>query len=210
MLGILIPYASFLEFRTYQMENIKRHVKCPHKVYILHAKPHRIPSTGHQNSLNALLDSSWEECDSFLFFDNDMIFLDDFEEPEEDCWYLPQERQGYTYAWPNLFYFKKHPLMRRVGYANGSDSGGSSWQYLLEISKKKEILRDEEGFPEFQEDYKNLCEEYKIRKWIDRFLIHKTYVFHFRAVSNWIHYPREFNEKKERLILHHVMVKQNS
>ena len=120
MVGILIPYASFYEFLQLQLQNIELFVRCPHKVYTIQSTVHSSPSVGHMNNLNALLDQAWDECDSFLFFDNDMIFLQHFDEPKEDCWFLPQERNGFTYAWPNLMYFKKNELMRRVWFENDS------------------------------------------------------------------------------------------
>ena len=204
MLGILIPYASFHQFEKLQKENIAQFVKCPHKIYVVHSTVFYVPSLGHMANLNTLLDQAWEECDSFLLMDNDMIFLSDFHEPKEDCWFVPQKRENYTYAWPNLMYFKRHWLMRKIEFYQDSDSGGSSWRYLAAVSDKREILQDEEGFTAYQEEYEGLCKKYGVLKWIDHFTLNGSEIFHFRATSNWTKWPVEFIREKEELILHHV------
>ena len=204
MLGILIPYASFHQFVNVQTQNIEKFVKCPHKIYMVLSQIHPVPSLGHMNNLNQLLDEAWEECDSFLFLDNDMIFLTDFHEPKEDCWFVPQAREDYTYAWPNLLYFKKHPFMRKIEFYKDSDSGGSTWRYLAEVTDKKEIKYDEEGFDVYQKDYIDLCKKYGISKWVDHFTLNGCEIFHFRATSNWTKWPAEFQREKEDLIMEHV------
>ena len=201
MLGILICYASFHHFAELQKQNIAKFVKCPYKLYIIHSYLTNNPSAGHMANLNALLDGAWDECDSFLFLDNDMIFLNDFHEPEEDCWYMPQTRSGFTYAWPNLMYFKKHALMRRIGFENGSDSGGSTWRYLAECNSKREITIDDGGLPDFQRDFKALCEHYNVPYWVERYILNRCEIFHFRAMSNWTKYPLEYCQQKEVLVM---------
>lgn len=204
MLGILIPYASFYQFEDLQIQNIKRYVKCPYKIFIVKSTVHAVPSVGHMNNLNALLDDAWDQCDSFLLFDNDMIFLDDFHEPEEDCWFLPQTRSGYTYAWPNLMYFKKNELMRRIWFENDSDSGGTSWRYLASTENKREITYDGKCFGNFEYELERLCDCHGMTIWTDRFRLGKTNIYHFRALSNWTKWPIEFQKAKEELILRHV------
>ena len=51
------------------------------------------PSGRHQDAVNYGIDvaSKLLECTDFLIFDNDMIFLTDFNLPSES-WYLPQQR----------------------------------------------------------------------------------------------------------------------
>ena len=204
MLGILICYASFHEFETYQKKNLERFVKCPCKVYILHSEKHPDPSTGHQINLNCLLNEAWNECDSFLLFDNDMILLTDFHEPEESCWYLPQVREGYEYAWPNLLYFKKHELMQRIWFENNSDSGGSTWRYLEATTNKRTIEADTEGLEEYQEKITALGKQHGIGNWFERYILNGCQIFHFRALSNWTKYPHEYQEGKKALILETV------
>ena len=207
MLGILICYATLHEFEPLQVRNLRRFVKCPHKIYIIHSglSP-KGASAGHMENLNALLDRAWDECDSFLFFDNDMIMLNDFTEPEEDCWYYPQQREGYEYAWTNLIYFKKHPLMRRINFATEfyGDGGGSTWKYLKEISNKKTMTPDQEGMEEYQEEMKVVVEKYGIGAWSERYMLDKTSIFHFRAMSNWTNYPAGYVEEKTKLIFKHA------
>ena len=204
MLGILVSYASFHQFETLQRKNIERFVKCPYKLYICHTSLHGNPSLGHMLTLNSLLDQAWEECDSFLFFDNDMIFLTEFYEPMEDCWYLPQDRSGIHYAWANLLYFKKHPLMKTIGFEHNTDSGGSTWKYLAETPNKKIIPFDADGFEEYKNDVDRLNKEYKRGSWNERFHLNGSQIYHFRAMSNWTKYEEEYMKKKEKLILYHV------
>lgn len=200
MLGILICYASFHSFESLQLQNIKRFVKCPHKVFILKTTVSPDPSTGHQTNLNTLLNEAWDECDSFLFFDNDMIFLNDFHEPEEDCWYWSQEREGFEYAWPNLLYFKKHDLMKRIWFENNSDSGGSTWRYLKETANKKIMSLDGGGMEEYQEQVIALGKKHGVGNCSERYWLNGCPIFHFRAMSNWTKYPIDYIQKKEMLI----------
>lgn len=200
MLGILICYASFHSFESLQRANIQRFVKCPHRIYILKTTVSADPSTGHQINLNTLLANAWEECDSFLLFDNDMLFLDEFQEPTEECWYWSQERNGFEYAWPNLLYFKKHDLMNRIWFENDSDSGGSTWKYLQEAQTKRKITLDKEGMEDYQEQLETLGKKYGIGNWSERYWLNGCPIFHFRAMSNWTKYPIDYLTKKEMLI----------
>lgn len=214
MLGILICYASFHSFEPLQRANIQRFVKCPHKVYILKTTPYGGgASHGHQLNLNTLLDQAWEECDSFLFFDNDMIFLSDFHEPNEKCWYYPQTRdneypwgRGIEYAWPNLFYFKKDALLRQIWFEEGTDSGGSTWKYLKATVEKQQMFPDlENGLEEYRKQIKQLGEKYGIGVWAELYTLNGCSIFHFRAMSNWANYPLDYMSKKEMLIQSHSL-----
>lgn len=204
MLGILIVYASFHSFIPLQRKNIERFVKSPYKIYVLSTSLSPDPSSGHQTNLNTLLEQAWDECDSFLLFDNDMIFLDDFIEPKEECWYFPQDR-GFEYAWPNLLYFKKHPLMKRIWFENDSDSGGSTWRYLKETENKRKMTMDKEGMPEYQEQVIALGKQHGVGNWSERYWLNGTPIFHFRAMSNWTKYPMDYIWKKEMVIQSHVL-----
>lgn len=205
MLGILVCYASFYDFETLQRKNIEKYVKCPYKVYMLHTTVSHNPSAGHMRNLNILLNMAWSECDSFLFFDNDMIFLSDFTEPTEDCWYVPQRKGEETeYAWCNLFYFKKDELLRSIDFENGSDSGGSTWRYLSKTLNKKEIVQEQGGLEEYQKKAEELADEYGLGNWCERWKLNSCYIFHFRNMSNWTKYEKTYINRKERLIIRTV------
>lgn len=207
MLGVLVCYASFHEFMELQSDNFRNHIKCPYMVFSKLASVHPDPSTGHQENLNELLQAAWDRCDSFLIIDNDMIFLNDFTEPSEDCWYLPQKRNDYEYAWANLLYFKKHELMRRIWFENGSDSGGSTWRYLLQTPNKRRIQMDDQGFDAYRKDIERINKQYGLGNWHERYILNGTEIFHFRAMSNWTNYPKDYIKAKEKMILEHVRYK---
>ena len=237
MLAIIICYHSFFEFLPYQLLNLHQFVKCPYRVYIidnsnkghaseLHFLPFPItyvrspiinsnPSDRHQQSLNIGLRAAWNDNDSFLFFDNDMIFLNDFHEPDCDLAYTPTFRGKWNYCWLNLMYFKKfqdNPLT--FGFYNcpitgeNTDSGGNTGLLLLKDNLKKikitDVLhpvRKENALPTYQINYKNLCDKYRIEPGFDLFDVEGTEIFHFRALSNYLNHPDEFLSAKKKLII---------
>ena len=233
MLGIIISYHSFFEFLPHQLLNIEKYVKVPHKVYIVDncntqqslsgnftyiRNPILIPnpSLRHQLSVNFGLQAAWAECDSFLVFDNDMIFLTEWKEPDEQLYFEMVSRGEWAYCWLNLMYFKKlwekpfwFDYYKCPKTGEGTDSGGNSGLLLLDESINKRQLRYINRFnterkkylPEFQIPYKQLCEEYGLFWWFDVYDFNNTIIFHYRAMSNYDNKPEEFMRRKKELIL---------
>ena len=230
MLGVLLTYHSFFEFMPIQLENLKKHIKVPFKIYIIdnslvntvkyHGKyleqikylfcfTQGSPSHRHQEAINMGLSLAWNDCDAFLLFDNDMIFLDDWTPPPL-CQYVPQRRGSLEYAWLNLLYFPKDEALRRFDFANcvqtreRTDSGGSFGFFLRNGGKAETIATLEnrkEYFPDYIEAYEALCKRHNVGVWYDTFRMNGANVFHFRALSNWTKYPEAFQEEKKKLIL---------
>lgn len=230
MLGILLTYHSFFEFLPYQIQNLKKYIQVPFKIYVIdnsltpgqkYSNPdvsylfcsnNGSPSDRHQSAINLGLKAAWNECDSFLIFDNDMIFVDDFREPP-CCAYLPQRRGNWQYAWLNLLYFPKDDRLSSFDFVNcpetneRTDSGGSFGNYLRSGGSVQtiEILPSDDCMADYQTEYRKLCDRFGVSVWYDIFRINNTRVFHFRALSNWTKYPEEFQKQKKALILQHAM-----
>jgi hypothetical protein len=230
MLAVILTYHSFFEFLPYQIQNLKKHIKVPFKIYVvdnsliptkkfdgdveyLFCKKDTTPSDRHQTAVNQGLAAAWNSCDCFLLFDNDMIFLDDWSPPSL-CQYLPQQRGALVYAWLNLLFFWKDERLRSFDFAvcyftrERTDSGGSFSNFLRQGGKGDVILTLEnrkEYFPEYIEAYEKLCSIHKVSCWYDVFSINGSKVFHFRGVSNWMKYPIGFNESKKKVILEHIV-----
>lgn len=230
MLAVILTYFSFFEFLPLQIQNLKKHIKVPFKIYVvdnsktpgqkyqggdviyLVCDSNINPSANHMNSINLALGCAWSSCDSFLLFDNDMIFLDDWSPPSV-CQYLPQQRGNFIYGWMNLLFFPKDERLKKFDYSEcpetreRTDSGGSFGWYLRSGGKGDVILTLEnrkEYFPEYIDAYEKLCLKHKVSCWYDVFSINGSKVFHFRGISNWMNYPEEFNQKKKELILQQV------
>ena len=227
MLGVILTYHSFHEFYPYQLANLKKHIKVPFKIYFIdnsfvhHSMPDCVyleckvsgsPSHRHQEAINMGLCYAWNDCDAFLIFDNDMIFLEDWTPPSV-CQYLPQRRGNLEYAWLNLLYFPKDEALKRFDFANctqtreRTDSGGSFGFFLRNGGKAETIATLEnrkEYFPQFIDGYEALCRKHKVGIWYDVFCMNGTKVFHFRALSNWTNYPEVFQQEKKKLILYSV------
>jgi hypothetical protein len=233
MLGIIISYHSFFEFLPHQLENIKKYVKVPYTVYIVDncqqqqtisgsfvylRNPLLInhPSLRHQESVNMGLQAAWNSCDSFLIFDNDMIFLSEWNEPKEDMMYELVSRGEWEYCWQNILYLKKKwdkpfvfSFYKCPKTGEQTDSGGNSGLLLRDKSITKRKLRyvykfdteRESCLPSFQIPYKQLCDEYKTFWWFDVYDFNSTLIFHYRAMSNYCNLPVDFLNKKKQLIL---------
>jgi len=232
MLGVILTYHSFFEFLPHQIENLKRHIQVPFQIYVvdnslipgkkfdgdveyLFCNRATHPSDRHQTAVNQGLCEAWNSCDSFLLFDNDMIFLDDWTPPSV-CQYVPQRRGQWNYAWLNLLFFPRDMRLVSFDFAKcgitgeRTDSGGSFGNYLCSGGKAEQILTLEnrkEVFPEYIDAYERLCSKHQVSCWYDIFSINGSKVFHFRALSNWTKYPHEFNEDKKKLILEHVVAR---
>ena len=229
MLAILLTYHSFFEFLPFQIENLKKHITVPFKIYLvdnslisgqkyshpdityLFCSTNTSPSDRHQSGINLALAKAWGECDCFLLFDNDMIFIDDFTPPSETH-YVTQRRGNLEYGWLNLLFFWKSSGLNAFGFATcpdtgqRTDSGGSFGWYLRSGAKTKliEHLQSDNCLEEYQKEYKDLCSRYGVGVWYDIFRINNARVFHFRALSNWTKYPEEFQKAKKELILKSV------
>lgn len=234
MLAVILTYHSFFEFLPLQLQNLKTHIKVPFKIYLidnsliytvkysapeityLFCKEKGSPSQRHQAAVNLGLSAAWGSCDSFLIFDNDMIFLEDYKPPGRTH-YLAQQRGEIQYAWLNLLFFKKDERLRAFDFAvcpktgQRTDSGGSFYSYLLDGDPVMPILtlQDKGYFPDFTERYKDLCEKHKVLMWYDIFELNHAKIFHFRALSNWTNFPPAFQEEKKQLILRSVAALQN-
>ena len=226
MLGIIITYHSFFEFISYQVANLKKHIKVPFKIYLIdnsltagkktqedvqyiHCWEKGAPSHRHQTSINSGLAEAWVHCSHFLILDNDMVFLNDWTPPSCVAW-VPQRRGQLNYAWLNLFYFPKMECFKYFEFANckvtgeRTDSGGSTGWYLNTVEKFEIQTMPTTGnwFPRYEHAYRELCNKYSVGLWYDVFLLNNaTIVFHFRALSNWTNYPEEFQKQKKELIL---------
>ena len=226
MLGVIIPYHSFFEFISYQVANLKKHIQVPFKIYIIdnsltagvktqedvryiHCWEKGAPSHRHQMSINCGLAEAWLQCDAFLIFDNDMIFLNDWTPPSCVAW-VPQKRGNLDYAWLNLFYFPKMDCFKSFSFAQckdtreRTDSGGSTGWYLKDLKKIEIETMPLTGnwFPRYEHAYRELCDKHSVKVWYDVFLLNNaSVVFHFRALSNWTNYPEEFQKAKKELIL---------
>jgi hypothetical protein len=230
MLAVILTYQSFFEFLPLQIQNLKKHIKVPFKIYVvdnslspgkkfdgdveyLFCNRATHPSDRHQTAVNQALCVAWNSCNSFLLFDNDMIFLDDWSPPSL-CQYVPQQRGNLPYGWLNLLFFWKDERLQSFDFAvcpstkERTDSGGSFSVFLQSGGKAECILtlkNHNKYFPEYIDAYEKLCATYKVSCWYDVFSINSSLVFHFRGISNWMKYPHEFNESKKRLILEHVI-----
>lgn len=224
MLGILIPYHSCFELLPFQLENLRQYIKTEYKVYVIdnsltHQSPHPdvvwvvsdaqgAPSERHQNSINKGLLRAWNECSSFLLFDNDMIFCSEFRLPSMP-YYLPQQRGNWKYGWLNLMFFQKHDQLRHFDFAKCPDTGertdsGGSFGHYLRLGKLcaqiNHLRNDYPLLQDYQEEYNALCKKFSVRPWWDIFSINGALIFHFRALSNWTKYPEEFQKEKKALI----------
>jgi hypothetical protein len=226
MLGIILTYHSFFEFLPYQVQNLKKHIPVPFKIYLvdnsllsgqkysgdvvyIYSLIDGSPSQRHQQSVNLGLARAWNECDSFLILDNDMIFLSDWT-PPPICQYHPQKRGNLVYAWLNLLYFPKDDRLNYFDFANcpdtraRTDSGGSFAWYLRSGGSAQTIdmlPMSSAWFPQYSKAYEELCTRHEVRAWYDIFRINNSIIFHFRALSNWTKYPEAFQREKKELIL---------
>ena len=226
MLGIIITYHSFFEFLPFQIANLKKYVQVPFKIYLIdnsltsrtlptypdvryfRCSERGSPSHRHQTSVNMGLWNAWQDCDAFLIFDNDMIFLSPWTPPPCVA-YHPQRRGRLEYGWLNLFYFPKMECFKTIDFATcretgeRTDSGGSIGYFLPNIKSIKidMVEKAPSYFPEYIEQFDTLCKQYNVGNWFDIFSFNGSIIFHFRALSNWTNYPEEFQLKKKQLIL---------
>jgi hypothetical protein len=159
------------------------------------------------------LQKAWDNCSSFLLFDNDMILIDDFRLPSIP-FYVEQQRGNWKYGWLNLMYFKKHPTLQSFDFAKcpdtgeRTDSGGSFGNFLRSGKVCAQIqtlaFPDYSFWKEYQEEYISLCIRHGVACWYDIFSMNGTRVLHFRALSNWTKYPEAFQQEKKALILFHL------
>ena len=218
MLGIVITYFNFPEFLPKQIENIKKHVKVPYKIIMVDDSDSGLnfklptneaiiirqrfqygnPSNRHQNAVNLGMNVAKLICNTFLIFDNDMIFLSDlYHEPDTNM-YMPivsiVNGKPAVFPWLNLLYTKHFHVFE---FKDGSDSGGN---FPIEgASKIKNTTCEYDFIPA----YKALCERYSIAPYYDVLDLNGAIVFHFRAMSNYCEFPEEFMEEKRQLILQH-------
>lgn len=230
MLGVILTYHSFFEFLPTQVQNLKKYITVPFKIYVvdnslvagqkyqgdvtyLFCRENGSPSHRHQSAINQALCHAWNECDCFLLFDNDMVFVEEFR-PPSGCCYVPQRRGNWPYAWLNLLFFWKDDRLKSFDFATcpdtrqRTDSGGSFGHYLRSGGKADVIqtFETDDCLADYQNDYKDLCKRYSVQVWYDIFRINNARVFHFRALSNWAKYPEEFQKEKKALILRHTQL----
>ena len=249
MLGILIPYHSFFEFCPFQLRNIQHFVKVPHKILIVDdsdldssdlpsiAKDFNVaywkippaqhnmfgnnPSARHQHAVNVGLHFLREMCSHILIFDNDMIFMKDFNPSlDRSLWYVPHTRGTLVYPWLNLFLFSTHEDIYEIHFnvcpltGEGTDSGGSLSEILQERKEDCHSITFEFSSDvyllDWQKKYRQLCETYQIQPWYDIFHFQATSIFHFRGLSNWQNHPSEFLHAKKTLILEALNEFQNT
>ena len=235
MLGILVCWHSFFEFFELHLRNIDKFVKVPHIIYVLdnsaeskirpssvayrylrNTNIHLDPSSRHQQTINMGLAEAWKECDSFLFLDNDMVFLKEFtKEPEEDLAYVPTYRGTWDYCWLNLLYMKKKedgPFEFKFWSCpktgENTDSGGNSGLLLLNESLTKikinpifEKSIQETLLPDYQENLRKLCDEYKIPYEVEMYDFLGIPIFHFVKMSNYMKYPDTYLKQKKHLVM---------
>jgi hypothetical protein len=240
MLGIIVSFHSFKEFLYLQIDNIQKFVKIPYHVYVVdnsqdgelqglwfpstsilrNADRFDSPSGRHQSSVNMGIAAAWgnPEIKDCLIFDNDMIFLTEWNPPYADLVYEPCKRGNWEYCWLNLLYLKKFQSSPFVfQFANcpetneRTDSGGSSGFLLRNPSLDKRTIRYISDTPEremflpwYQTEFKDLCNQYNLPWWFDVYSFNGTKIFHFRAMSNYTNYPEEFMNKKRNLVLRAV------
>jgi hypothetical protein len=214
-LGIVITYFNFAEFVPKQLANFKKYVKSPYKVFIVDdsndgldiqlpiseavvlRNPVRIgnPSTRHQNAVNVGMSLAKLFCDTFLIFDNDMLFMNDFYEPLINH-YMPIvsiiKGKKAVFPWLNLLYTTHYHYFE---FKDGSDSGGSF------PTEGAERIKNTTCDYDFILAYKVLCEKYNIAPYYDILDINGAIVFHFRAMSNYTQFPEEFMIEKRELIM---------
>jgi len=229
MLGIILTYFSFPEILSYQLSNFKKYVKTNYTVFVIDDSPSGLaelkqegvryfkhdnsgvtaPSARHQNAVNFGLKKAQEAgCNTFLVFDNDMIFLTEFNLPS-GSWYLPQFRGKLEYSWLNLIYLEK---IHRFDFKNCSVTGERSDSGGNYIGKNKIVsicdhgkVNIENGFmTSYLSEYNELCKKYNIPVWYDILDVNGCIVFHFCALSNWKKWGEEFQINKKRLILKYL------
>lgn len=237
MLGIILTYKDCFEFLPLQLENFARHVKTPYKVYVIDDSEEGLTSPGlydivywkmlsndggtsgrHQACLNTGLALASQHCDSFLLFDNDMIFIDDFFKPSKLC-YLPQFRDQIEYMWANLLYLPSISSVYPLDFYTcpqtkiRTDSAGNTCKYLrdhkdeceqiVDLTKRKTFI-----FPDYYSKHSDLCKQYNITEWVpgqyDLLRINNARVFHARGMSNWMKWNPEFFNKKREMVFRFV------
>jgi len=201
MLGIILTYFSCPEFLPYQLKNFKKFIKAPYKVLIVDDSQDGLqfsdlrdvcycrtpnknnyygPSGRHQNAVNIGLEiaSKIMDCTDFLIFDNDMIFLSDFNLPTES-WGLHQKRGNLDYTWMNLIFLKNKThyfdFARCPDTGEGTDSGGN-------------FKADRWGTQEDRGDG------------FQYLRMNDTLVVHFGAMSNWNNRSEEAYDEKRRRV----------
>ena len=233
MLGIILTYYSFPEMLQYQLKNFEKHVKTPYKVFVVDDSPQGLslpsvssdknviylkssvlgstanPSTRHQNAVNNGMNIAQYSCDTFLIFDNDMIFITDFYLPQKPWWLpidCPSFRKGISdddtkYPWFNLLYIEHFHYFE---YYKNSDSGGSILPYLRDADIITHETTDNILLNEYITKYKELSNEYTIEPYQELLQINNALVYHFRAMSNYTSFPKDYMEKKKQLILSYL------
>jgi len=233
MLGIILTYYNCEEFFPYQLKNFKKFIKCPYQVFVVDDSPMGLdsiwkicsengivclksstlgsasnPSTRHQNAVNQAFNVAQYACDSFLIFDNDMIFLTDFHLPTKPCWHAmqsPKFRLGHSkidrfFAWLNIMFLTEYHYFE---YFEDSDSGGSIIPYLETHDTDKITIVEKIDHPvnEYITKYEELSKEYNITPFQEILNINGCFVYHFRAMSNYPLLDKEFMTKKKELVM---------
>jgi len=231
MLGIVISCGSFEEFVPYQLRNIETFVKVPFRLVFVdntnagfqhtyqydvvrNSDIHDSPSGRHTTSVNIGLAYLWDSCESFLVFDNDMIFLSEWNEPQEDIYYEHTQRGNWAYCWLNLLYFKKKSTSSPKLYFHTceetyerTDSGGTTGLWLRDSTLTKQRLTyisdvdtRKKAFPEYVLPFYEVCQKHNVEVWFDLYDFNGTSIFHFRAMSNYCGYTEAFMKEKTALI----------
>ena len=229
MLGIVLTYFSFPEMLPYQLSNFKRFVKTSYTVYIIDDSDTGLPelningvlyfrntkrkieasaSIRHQDAVNFGLKKAADTCSSFLIFDNDMIFLNEFIPPKVS-YYRPQFRGKMEYSWLNLLYLRK---IHRFDFKNcsvtgeRSDSGGNfvGEKKIIDICNHGSVKIENDYMKEYVLEYNELCKKYDVPIWYDILNVNGSIVFHFCALSNWKKWGEDFQIEKKSLILKYL------
>ena len=229
MLGIILTYFSFPEMLPYQLSNFKKFVNTPYTVFIIDDSDgglselnidgvtyfrhtnHIIGSSAsirHQTAVNFGLKKAERICNSFLIFDNDMIFLNDFNPPSLS-YYRPQFRGKLEYSWLNLLYLTKvHTFDFKKCSITGqrSDSGGNyvGDRKIIDICDHGDVKIKNDHLSEYVSEYNELCRKNAVPIWYDILDIKGSIIFHFCAVSNWKNWSEHFQIEKKRLIMKYL------
>ena len=168
--AIIICVHSFPKLLPLQLENFRRFVKSPYKVFVVDDSVNGFfpqglklypeatiirfthegePSQKHQWNLNAGIQMAGiHDCFRYLLIDNDMFFLDDFVEPSRNTYFGRNVGQSEV-MWANLLYIRDDATqIFPLDFAKcpvekvWGDTGSSTMFYLQQ--KKSECLEIED------------------------------------------------------------------
>jgi hypothetical protein len=183
-------------------------------------------SNRHGRTMNFVFSYMKAHPDQYWIIDSDMFLIRDFDlqrYKEYDCAVILQERPGFRYVWPNIFYFNMHilryPELVNFNPQSPGDSGGAMCRWLAAYEREAaehicfmyhtpSLTWNKDSVPTYLADTKiaDFCNADTRNRagkyWCEIYIDH---ILHYRAGSNWNKEGRGIHDRLTELLFDALM-----